>query len=67
MRQLDLKYPTCPIRNILSRFSDKWSLLILITLEASGKMRYKHLNDAIPGISRKILSNTFKCPDENGQ
>jgi len=65
MRQLDLKYPTCPIRNILSRFSDKWSLLILISLETGGIMRYKHLNDAIPDISQKVLSGTLKRLEED--
>ncbi len=25
-------YPDCPIRNILARISDKWSILVLFTL-----------------------------------
>ncbi len=65
MRQLDLKYPTCPIRNVLSRFSDKWSLLILCSLEASGTMRYKELNNNIPDISQKVLSGTLKRLEED--
>lgn len=65
MHQLDLKYPTCPIRNVLSRFSDKWSLLILCTLEASGTIRYKKLNEAIPDISQKVLSGTLKRLEED--
>jgi len=60
MRELDLRYPTCPIRNILSRFSDKWSLLILLNLQGKGKMRYKELRNAIPDISQKMLSSTLK-------
>ena len=65
MRKLDLKYPTCPIRNVLSRFSDKWSLLILCSLEASGTMRYKELNNNIPDISQKVLSGTLKRLEED--
>jgi len=65
MRQLDLKYPTCPIRNILSRFSDKWSLLILCSLEAGGTMRYRQLNSSIPDISQKVLSSTLKRLEED--
>lgn len=65
MRQLDLKYPTCPIRNVLSRFSDKWSLLILCSLEAQGTMRYKELNKGIPDISQKVLSGTLKRLEED--
>ncbi len=60
MRELDLKYPTCPIRNVLGRISDKWSLLVLCSLGAGGKMRYKELMMAIPDISHKMLTNTLK-------
>ncbi|HCY42194.1 MAG TPA: transcriptional regulator [Prolixibacteraceae bacterium] len=60
MRELDLRYPTCPIRNVLSRFSDKWSLLILLNLQGKEKMRYKELLTAIPDISQKMLSSTLK-------
>lgn len=65
MRQLDLQFPTCPVRNILSRISDKWSLLILSTLNRNGIMRYKDLNRAIPDISQKMLSSTLKRLEED--
>lgn len=60
MRELDLKYPTCPIRNVLERMSDKWSLLVLCSLGTDRKMRYKDLMAAIPDISHKMLTNTLK-------
>ena len=60
MRELDLQYPTCPIRNVLDRISDKWSLLVLCTLGRSETMRYKDLVAAIPDISHKMLTNTLK-------
>ncbi len=60
MRELDLRYPSCPIRNVLSRFSDKWSLLILATLQGKENLRYKELLNAIPDISQKMLSSTLK-------
>lgn len=65
MKELDLKYPTCPIRNVLSRFSDKWSLLILTSLHTNGKMRYKELASSIPDISQKMLTNTLKRLEED--
>jgi len=65
MKKLDLNYPTCPVRNVLSRISDKWSLLILCTLEANGTMRYKELMSAIPDISQKMLSSTLKRLEED--
>lgn len=60
MKELDLRYPTCPIRNVLSRISDKWSLLILCSLHENKIMRYKDLKNAIPDISQKVLSSTLK-------
>ena len=38
----DALYPDCPIRNILSRVGDKWSMLVLFTLETNGNLRFKH-------------------------
>jgi len=65
MLNLDPLHPTCPIRNILSRMSDKWSLLILSTLNRNGVMRYKDLSAGIPDISQKMLSNTLKRLEED--
>lgn len=65
MKDLDLRYPTCPIRNILSRMSDKWSLLIMRSLQKNGTMRYKELLTAIPDISQKMLSSTLKRLEED--
>jgi len=60
MRQLDLNYPTCPVRNVLDRMSDKWSLLVLCSLGGNDKMRYKELMALIPDISHKMLTSTLK-------
>ncbi|MFH0843559.1 MAG: helix-turn-helix domain-containing protein [Bacteroidota bacterium] len=60
MNNLDLRFPTCPIRNVLGRFADKWSLLILCNLKGHGKLRYMELKNAIPDISQKMLSSTLK-------
>jgi len=65
MRNLDLQYPTCPIRNVLSRISDKWSLLVLCSLQMKEVMRYKELMIAIPDISQKMLSGTLKRLEED--
>ena len=60
MKELDLNFPTCPIRNVLSRFSDKWSLLIMVLLQVNGTMRYKDLRKSIPDISHKMLTHSLK-------
>ena len=65
MKELDLNFPTCPIRNVLSRFSDKWSLLIMCLLQANGRMRYKDLRKGIPDISHKMLTLSLRKLEED--
>jgi len=60
MKIPDLLFPMCPIRNVLGRFADKWSLLVLINLQAHEKMRYTEIRNAIPDISQKMLTSTLK-------
>lgn len=51
----------CPIRNVLARVGDKWSLLILHALwERRTAMRFKDLQRAIPDISQRVLSATLR-------
>lgn len=59
-------FPDCPIRNILARFSDKWSLLVLYTLSQQPTMRFNALRRAIPDISQKMLTNTLRTLEEDG-
>lgn len=51
---------SCPVRNVLSRFTGKWPLLILCALSECGKMRFSELSKTIPDISSKVLSDTLK-------
>ncbi len=60
-------YPTCPIRNILSRISDKWSLVIIFTLsKADGPMRFNALQRENGDISQKVLTSTLRTLEEDG-
>lgn len=59
-------FPDCPIRHILARISDKWSLLVLYTLETSGIMRFKALQRSIPDISQKMLTSTLRTLEMDG-
>lgn len=61
-------FPDCPIRNILARLCDKWSLLVIFTLDRSGEptMRFKALQRAIPDISQKMLTVTLRTLEEDG-
>lgn len=59
-------YPDCPIRNILARISDKWSILVLFTLNQSELMRFNALQKSIPDISQKMLTVTLRTLEEDG-
>lgn len=59
-------YPNCPIRNVLSRIGDKWSLLVLFTLEEKPVTRFKELQRNIPDISQKMLTTTLKTLEVDG-
>ena len=62
----DALYPNCPIRNVLSRVGDKWSMLVLFTLENSNSQRFKELQRNIPDISPKMLTATLKMLEGDG-
>ncbi len=57
---------SCPVRNVLSRFSGKWSILILCVLAESGTARFSVLSKAIPDISPKVLADTLKNLERYG-
>lgn len=63
---IDANEPRCPIRNVLSRISDKWSLLVFYTMKANGVMRFGELRKAIPDISQKMLTSTLRTLEEDG-
>ena len=50
----------CPIRNILDRIGDKWSMLVLLALNDAEVLRFNELHKVIGTISQKMLSATLK-------
>ena len=62
----DAIFPGCPIRNVLDRLCDKWSLLVIYTLNKteSQKLRFKQLQREIPDISQKMLTATLRTLEE---
>ena len=59
-------YPDCPIRNMLNRISDKWTLLVLYTLNGHESMRYRDLSAELPDISQKMLVLTLRTLETDG-
>ena len=64
----DAVFPDCPIRNILSKLCDKWSLLVIYTLNKTGKsaIRFKELQRDIHDISQKMLTVTLRTLEDDG-
>ena len=56
----------CPIRNIVARFGDKWSLLVLLIIDGEGTVRFNELGRMIPDISTRVLSGTLKTLEADG-
>ena len=55
----------CPLRDILDRVGDKWSVLVVILLR-DGKMRFSDLRRAIEGISQRMLTQTLRQLERDG-
>ncbi|MCI6447671.1 MAG: winged helix-turn-helix transcriptional regulator [Prevotella sp.] len=58
---VDPLFPQCPVRNVLSRIGDSWSLLVLLALHDKAEaMRFSDLCRAIPDVSQKMLTSTLR-------
>ena len=64
----EMVFHDCPIRNVLSRICDKWSLLVIYTLNAHNAepIRFNALRKLIPDISQKMLTSTLKTLEADG-
>ena len=62
MADIKAEYLACPIRNVISRFGDKWSMLVLFLLNKSdtGIMRFSEIRRFMSDCSQKMLSQTLK-------
>lgn len=56
----------CPIRNVVARFGDKWSLLVLLVIDGEGVVRFNELGRMIPDISTRVLSTSLKTLEADG-
>ena len=64
----EMVFQDCPIRNVLARISDKWSLLVIYTLNVHKEepLRFNALRKLIPDISQKMLTSTLKTLEADG-
>lgn len=58
---VDPLFPQCPVRNVLSRIGDRWSLLVLLAMHDKAEaMRFSDLCKTIPDVSQKMLTSTLR-------
>jgi DNA-binding HxlR family transcriptional regulator len=55
----------CPVREVLDRIGDKWSVLMIMNL-AMRPRRFSELNRAIPDISKRMLTQTLRDLERDG-
>ena len=55
----------CPVRNLLDKIGDRWSMLVLSAL-ASGPMRFSAIARAMPDISKRMLTHTLRTLEGDG-
>jgi DNA-binding HxlR family transcriptional regulator len=56
----------CPIKDVMDRFGDKWSIYAILLLGQSEKMRFNELRNAIWGISQRMLTVTLRSLEGDG-
>src|SRR5688572_10084665 len=56
----------CPVRDVLARVSDKWSMLAIYALGGFGKLRFNELKNKIGDISQRMLTVTLRNLEIDG-
>ena len=57
---------SCPIRDVLSKLGDKWTMLIMVTLKMNGTMRFCDIQKTIGDISQRMLTVTLRSLETVG-
>jgi DNA-binding HxlR family transcriptional regulator len=56
----------CPVRDVLAKMGDKWSVLVLTTLKTNGKLRFSDIQRSIGDISQRMLTVTLRSMEADG-
>lgn len=56
----------CPVRDVLSRIGDKWSILVLATLKTNSRLRFSEIKRTIGDISQRMLTVTLRSLEADG-
>lgn len=55
----------CPLRNVLDRIGDKWTMLTIAAL-ATAPRRFGELHRQLPDISKRMLTQTLRGLERDG-
>ena len=54
------------VNELIGRVADKWTLLVIESLEELGTARFSQLARDVPGISQKMLTQTLRQMERDG-
>ena len=56
----------CPVKDIMARYGDKWSMHTILLLGRQHSLRFSELKASIDGISQRMLTVTLRVLQEDG-
>lgn len=56
----------CPVKDVIDRIGDKWSLLTILNLGYGGRIRFNALKSRVEGISQRMLTVTLRSLERDG-
>lgn len=65
MKSCDGDLAECPVRGVIDRVGDKWSVLLLLEL-SRGPRRFMVLRRALPDISQRMLTKSLRQLERDG-
>lgn len=54
------------VNDLIGAIADKWTMIILETLEDQGELRFTQLSKLVPQISQKMLTQTLRRMERDG-
>lgn len=54
------------VTDLIGRVADKWTMLVLELLAEKGELRFTRINEGVPGISQKMLTQTLRQMERDG-
>lgn len=66
MKANETKNGVCPVRDIVARISDKWTILTIYALGGYGTMRFNEIKKRIGDISQRMLTVTLRNLETDG-